>query len=109
MAWTKGQTGNPKGRPAGSYTQKKLEAAIKRWERTHPGEGKVLDRYITMAMSEPSVMVSLMKKLIPDRKAIEAELKNTGRISVVVNLHREDGSVEELGADNSGDTNGDSN
>ncbi len=107
MLFKKGQSGNPKGRPRGTFNQKKLEAAIKKVERDHPELPKFLEDTVLRSYKSDRLRKALIDKLIPSLRAIEAEFKGAGFSRVEVHLHKEDGSVVHLG-DGSGDTNGES-
>lgn len=67
-----GQCPNPNGRPKGSvnhYSIAELWRAIGVVEkRKHK---KLLERFAEQAFDEPQLMTSIMKKLLPDLKAIE--------------------------------------
>ena len=64
--WKKGiKSPNPKGRPKGSDYMSQLKEAIKVVEK-EKGK-KLLTRFIEMAWHNPSAMIGLMKKILPDK------------------------------------------
>ena len=69
--------GNP-GRPKGSknkFSIAKLEEAIEAEEELAKKENgvSVFQQFVRMAYTEPSVMIALMKKFIPDKTHTEIE------------------------------------
>ncbi len=70
--------GNAKGRPKGSlnrYSIAELQQAIGKVENTKVGKKKrsaLLVHYVEEAYKDNSVLISLMKKMLPDLKSIEA-------------------------------------
>ena len=108
MPYKKGQSGNIAGRPKGTFTQKRLILAIKKVERDHPELPKFLEDTILRSYTDSTLRKALLDKLIPSLKSIEGVLKGEGGFSnVSVYLTHVDGTVEKLGADNSGDNHGD--
>jgi len=74
--FTEGTVANPDGRPKGSknkFSIAKLEEAIEAEEVLAKKEGgiSVFQQFIRMAYSEPSVMIALMKKFVPDKSSQE--------------------------------------
>lgn len=68
--WEPGQSGNPNGRPRkGKSESDKLRDAIKRVAKRKNID--FYEEYAEMALEEPSVMISLMRKIQPDLKSIE--------------------------------------
>ncbi len=68
-----GECGNPNGRPKGSanrYSLPDFWHAIQKVEN-QKGRKKLLEHFIERAYVEDSVLVALMKKLLPDLKSIE--------------------------------------
>lgn len=61
---------NPLGRPKGAGT--KLDSLMQSISRVEGKVGKnLLDHYVTTAFKDHSVLISIMKKLVPDLKALE--------------------------------------
>lgn len=57
-------------RPRGSHTEaSKLRRALRRVEKRHGIN--FYEKFAEMALENPAVMISLMRKLIPDLKVIE--------------------------------------
>lgn len=74
MAYKKGQTGNPNGRPPKPEIEE-LRKAIKAVEKK---EGKkLLEHFVGQAFRNDNVLVALMKKVLPDKK--EADLNVGGQ------------------------------
>jgi len=68
-----GECGNPNGRPKGSknhYSIAELWQAIKEVEGKK-GKKKLLEVFVEQAYDNPTIMVALMKKLLPDLRSIE--------------------------------------
>ena len=65
----KGVSGNPLGRPKGRFTSKTLMKAIEAVEK-EDGNIDILKHFIRRALSSDQILVALMRKLIPDLKAI---------------------------------------
>ncbi len=64
---------NTKGRPKGSrnkFSIAELTNAIASVEN-RPDKKKLLVRFVEQAYKNPTVMIALMKKLLPDLKAVE--------------------------------------
>lgn len=74
-----GQSGNPKGRPKGSVSvtqwRRELEKAIKSVEKKK--KQKILERAVEQAWNSPTLMAALLKKIIPDMKYVEANVRVT--------------------------------
>jgi hypothetical protein len=68
--FVKGQSGNPGGRPKNSEASM-LKKAMRRIEKKRGVN--FYERFCEMALEDPSVMVALMKKIIPDLKQVEME------------------------------------
>lgn len=75
MAWKPGESGNPDGRPKGArnrVTQDEFIAALRKVERRR--RINLLERYFERALKSDTVLVSVMKKIIPDLKALDMRL-----------------------------------
>ena len=70
MAFKKGQSGNPKGRPKGSANKRdELWQAINKIQK---GKSRTLiEHAITKAYEDNTILVAILRKLIPDLKAVE--------------------------------------
>lgn len=70
------ECGNPNGRPKGSknhYSIAELWGAIKEVE-SKGGKKKILTAFVEQAYDNPTIMIALMKKLLPDLRSIEGAL-----------------------------------
>jgi len=69
----KGVCGNPKGRPKGSrnkYSVADLYEAIKEVEEEE--KKNLMKHFVKQAFADKTVLVALMKKMLPDLKSVEA-------------------------------------
>jgi hypothetical protein len=86
MTWEKGQSGNPAGRVKGD-ARKELEAAIKAVEKK---KGKnLLQHFVEQAFTDRQVLIAVMKKWLPDLKAVETDIK--GMKSIIINVIADNG------------------
>lgn len=72
MAWTKGQSGNPKGRPK-TARQKLSESFVNDLQDAWKESGKEIIK--RMVAEEPAKLLDAIVKIIP--KQIEAEISHT--------------------------------
>ena len=79
--WKKGQSGNPDGRPKGTTRTNLLMDAIAQVEKRK--KKKFLLHAIEQAYEDPKIMVAILKKIIPDLKAIEV-VGGEGGFKIVV-------------------------
>lgn len=68
--FVKGQSGNPKGRPKNTSISEELRAAIKRVEAERGVS--LFEHFVRRAYRSDAVLVAIMRKLVPDLKAMEA-------------------------------------
>lgn len=75
MAWKPGESGNPDGRPKGSHnlvTQQEMMTALRNVEKKR--KINLLERFFERALKSDAVLVAVMKKLVPDLKALDMRL-----------------------------------
>ena len=82
MAYKKGESGNPNGRPQGTTRTNLLMDAIAKVEKRK--KKKILLHAIEQAYDDPKIMVAILKKIIPDLKAIEITGQEGGSIKITV-------------------------
>lgn len=74
-----GTCGNPNGRPKGSHNRcsiAELGEAIEKVQKSKKGRKAILVHFVERAYENDQVLISLMKKLMPDLRAIEAVLSS---------------------------------
>jgi len=81
--WKKGQSGNPNGRPKGTTRTNLLMDAIAKVEK-QKGKKKFLIHAVEQAYTDTRVLVAILKKIIPDLKAIEVTGSGDGSIKITV-------------------------
>ena len=87
----KGQSGNPKGRPKGTknkFSIAALQKALNKAKKDHNGVS-FLDHLASQAYGDTTLAIALMKKLMPDLKAIEM-------ISLLTNVADDTKEAEEI-------------
>jgi hypothetical protein len=83
--WKKGQSGNPNGRPKNPMSTL-VAGALERIEKKRHElneKGKLpdgecielLDHFVELAYKDKGVLIAVMKKLAPDLKAVEVDMK----------------------------------
>ena len=86
-SWKPGQSGNPKGRPknkASLALQEALQAAEKKNNKS------LLEHFVQRAYEDDTVLIALMRKILPDVKFVAADVHSQKDISVTVSLMGEE-------------------
>ena len=81
--WKKGVSDNPKGRPTGTTRTNLLMDAIAKVEK-QKGKKKFLIHAVEQAYTDTKVLVAILKKIIPDLKAVEITGQEGGTINITV-------------------------
>ena len=71
MAWKKGQSGNPKGRPRKAINDD-LQKALAKVEKSK--QKKFMEHVVERAFESDAVLMALLRKLHPDLKQVEANI-----------------------------------
>ena len=80
--WVKGQSANPKGRAKGSYAiHTQLEKAISKVEKDK--QIKVYEHFVERALKNDTVLVALLRKLVPDRHFTEGDKDITKIVNII--------------------------
>lgn len=83
--FVKGQSGNLNGRPKGSYAiHTQLQKAIEKVGRDKSLD--VFEHFVTRAMENDTVLIALLRKLVPDRQHSEGD---ADRIINIVYAYRD--------------------
>lgn len=77
--FVKGKSGNPAGRKKGKNAMDELRAAIKTEEKKH--KRTLMQQFVARAYEDSSVMVALMRKILPDKKIQDVNL--SGDVGVI--------------------------
>lgn len=75
MAFKRGESGNPGGRPRGAknlVTQQEFITALHNVQKKR--KINLLERFFERALKSDTVLIAVMKKLIPDLKALDMRL-----------------------------------
>lgn len=70
--WAKGQSGNPRGRKKGENSIDDLRVAIKTIEKAK--KLPLMQHFVERAYDDDTVLVALMRKLIPDIRITDINL-----------------------------------
>jgi len=83
--WKKGISGNPKGRPPGSGSERmKLINSILNMEKKHSFNW--WEETVMQSRTEPSIRIAIMKKLVPDLKSVDINTLMEGQLEINVNI-----------------------
>lgn len=91
MPYKKGQSGNPNGRPKKTAVHE-LEKAIRKVQRLQ-GK-KLLVHAVEQAFKDNSVLVAILKKILPDLRHVEGTIK--AEVEVIAMTLQEKLGYEEL-------------
>ncbi len=80
-AYKKGTSGNPKGRPKGLNETERLKEAIKRAKKRNKVD--LIDHFCNVAYIDNRVLIALMKKLVPDKREEDLNLKAAVTIIII--------------------------
>ena len=73
--WSKGVSGNPEGRPrSGNAELEKLRAAVAKVEGKN-GKKKLYEHFIDRCYENDSVLIAFLKKMVPDLRYVEGDLR----------------------------------
>ena len=89
MAWKKGQSGNPAGRKKGSPNKRDALLDAIRQVQLKKGK-KLLVHAVEQAYGDKTVLIALLKKIVPDMKELDVEV--SGVIGLTQLLNDIDGS-----------------
>lgn len=84
--WSKGKSGNPRGRPKKDETRSELLLALDRAAKRH--DKKFIDYYVELAYEDKGVAQDLASKLWPDLKAIEVAGSAESPLRLIIDLPR---------------------
>lgn len=82
-SWKPGQSGNPSGRPKSKITTA-LENAIREAEVRN--NKSLLEHFVERAYVDDTVLIALMRKILPDVKYVAADVHSQKDISVTVSI-----------------------
>lgn len=80
MAFIKGKSGNPKGRPAESAAEE-LRQAMRKYAKLK--NQTIFERFIEQSYIDNGVLIAVNKKLLPDKKQIDADIQGNVTFEVV--------------------------
>ena len=77
--WPKGQSGNPRGNVANPEVKKFRDSVANYVEKKGVAPTFLYDKYIVMALSNPSVMMDVMDRMLPKLIAGQFDITNDNK------------------------------
>ena len=85
--WRKGQSGNPKGKPKSDF-RKMMDAALTAESKA---KGISLIRHaVKQAYKDNAVLVAILRKVLPDLKAVDAKINEASPFKLIIDFSRSD-------------------